>query len=110
MFEKKLISISFFCVILAALSNNLFAKVSMQRQQELVYMVRQDCGSCHGMTLKGGLGPPLLSERLTKFPKQYLVDTIKYGRPSTAMPPWLPILTEQEIHWIVEWLLQLDNK
>ena len=29
------------------------------RQRELVHMVRQDCGSCHGMHLTGGMGPPL---------------------------------------------------
>ena len=27
------------------------------RQKELVRMVRQDCGSCHGLYLTGGLGP-----------------------------------------------------
>jgi hypothetical protein len=31
-----------------------------QRQKELIHLVRQDCGSCHGMTLQGGLGPALL--------------------------------------------------
>jgi len=33
------------------------------RQAALVDLVRQDCGSCHGMTLKGGLGRSLLPER-----------------------------------------------
>jgi cytochrome c55X len=27
------------------------------RQHELIRMVRQDCGSCHGLHLTGGLGP-----------------------------------------------------
>ena len=31
------------------------------RRAELVTLVRQDCGSCHGLTLKGGLGPALKS-------------------------------------------------
>ena len=31
---------------------------------KLVALVREDCGSCHGRTLKGGLGPPLLPEAL----------------------------------------------
>ena len=29
------------------------------RAAQLVRMVRQDCGSCHGMRLTGGLGPAL---------------------------------------------------
>ena len=34
------------------------------REAQLVRMVRQDCGSCHGMTLAGGLGPALTREAL----------------------------------------------
>lgn len=100
----------FFIILTVTLSQGLLlstqasADISPQRQQELVYMVRQDCGSCHGMTLKGGLGPNLLAERLAKLPDLYLVETIKRGRPGTAMPPWLPILNEEEIRWIVAWL------
>ena len=28
------------------------------RQAELIHRLKHDCGSCHGMTMKGGLGPP----------------------------------------------------
>ncbi len=49
------------------------------RQKELVRLVRQDCGSCHGMTLRGGLGPPLLPENLHEKPADGLVATIYYG-------------------------------
>jgi len=74
------------------------------RQKELRYMVQQDCGSCHGMTLKGGLGPSLLPQRISVLPKQYLIDAVTHGRQGTPMPPWEPILTEGEIVWIVEQL------
>ena len=30
---------------------------SAARQDELLHLLRQDCGSCHGLTLRGGLGP-----------------------------------------------------
>jgi cytochrome c55X len=30
---------------------------TLRRQRELIRMVRQDCGSCHGLQLTGGLGP-----------------------------------------------------
>jgi cytochrome c55X len=75
------------------------------RQKELVRMVRQDCGSCHGMTLKGGLGPALLPADLQGKSTDGLVATIYYGRPGTPMPPWQPFMTEAEAGWIVEKLI-----
>jgi cytochrome c55X len=76
------------------------------RQKELSHLVRQDCGSCHGMSLTGGLGLPLRPETLRDKPKESLVATILYGRPGTAMPPWNPFLTEAEAEWIVEMLVK----
>ncbi|MCM8596174.1 cytochrome c [Accumulibacter sp.] len=75
------------------------------RQRELVHLVRQDCGSCHGMTLQGGLGPSLKPEALRDKPVEALVATIYQGRPGTAMPPWRRFLSEAEARWIVEQLL-----
>ncbi len=80
------------------------ANISIERQKELIYMVQQDCGSCHGMTLKGGLGPSLLPERVSVLPKQYLIDAVTHGRQGTPMPPWGPLLKQNEIIWIVEQL------
>lgn len=71
------------------------------RRQEVVRLVREDCGSCHGLTLKGGLGPALLPENLRSKPDEALVATILYGRPGTPMPPWRPFLSEREAVWIV---------
>lgn len=69
-------------------------------------MVRQDCGSCHGMTLKGGLGPPLTPDALRDKPPESLTVTILYGRPGTPMPPWDRFLTNDEARWIVSQLLR----
>lgn len=71
------------------------------RLDALVHMVRQDCGSCHGMRLRGGLGPALLPADLAGKPDEGLVATILDGRPGTAMPPWRPFLAEDEARWIV---------
>lgn len=79
--------------------------VSTQRQTELIRMVRQDCGSCHGMSLRGGLGSPLLPETLRDKPVDGLVATVMQGRPGTAMPPWKAMMTEAEAVWIVARLL-----
>jgi len=108
------------CLTLPALStaqentsfNTDTQEISSERQKELTYMVQQDCGSCHGMTLKGGLGPSLLPERISVLPKQYLIKAVTHGRQDTPMPPWGPLLTDNEINWIVEQLLlgQLAQK
>lgn len=70
------------------------------RKAELVRLVRQDCGSCHGMTLRGGLGPPLTTAALADKPESMIAATIMHGRPGTAMPPWRPFLTEAEADWV----------
>ncbi len=77
------------------------AAIGVARQTELVTLVRQDCGSCHGLTLKGGLGPALLPEALKDKPADYLKSIILHGRPDTAMPPWQRFLSEAEAEWIV---------
>lgn len=71
------------------------------RRGELITLVRQDCGSCHGLTLKGGLGPALLPETLKDKPPDSLAATILRGRPGTAMPPWQRFVNEAEAEWIV---------
>jgi cytochrome c55X len=71
-----------------------------QRQAELVDLLHQDCGSCHGMTLKGGLGPPLLAAALADKPLDLLVDTILHGRPGTPMPPWAGEISGEEAAWL----------
>jgi cytochrome c55X len=76
-----------------------------ERQTELLSILQQDCGSCHGSRLKGGLGPSLLPDALAGKPAEALVATIRAGRPGTAMPPWGPILKESEIRWLVEQML-----
>jgi cytochrome c55X len=78
---------------------------SAERRQQLVHLVRQDCGSCHGMTLQGGLGPSLRPDALRDKPVDSLVATIYSGRPGTPMPPWHRFLSEAEVRWIVEQLL-----
>lgn len=84
--------------------NSSSTSLTEQRKKALIHMVKQDCGSCHGMTLKGGLGPALLPENLKDITVNSIKDVIFYGRPGTAMPPWEPILTQQEIIWISQQL------
>jgi len=75
-------------------------------QARLVHTVREDCGSCHGMRLTGGLGPALTPDRMSLLPLDSLVAVILHGRPGTPMPPWAPMLSEAEARWIAQRLQQ----
>ena len=91
---------------LSLLSGAVFAaEPDEQRQKELVHLVRQDCGSCHGMKLTGGLGPPLTPAALSNMPLDSLVATIYHGRAGTPMPGWKAMISEADVRWIAEQLL-----
>ena len=77
-----------------------------ERARELIHIVRQDCGSCHGLTLAGGLGPALTPAVLADRPFEGLVATVVSGRPGTPMPPFLGIVSEPEAEWIVDQLMR----
>ncbi|MDO8772253.1 MAG: cytochrome c [Burkholderiaceae bacterium] len=80
------------------------AAPSPARQQALVHVVRQDCGSCHGMHLTGGLGSALTADLMRERPLASLVATILHGRPGTPMPGWQGLLSEQDAWWIAQQL------
>ncbi len=69
-------------------------------------MVVQDCGSCHGLTMKGGLGAPITPAALAGRDPEGLAAIILDGIPGTAMPPWRPLISEDEALWIAEYLLK----
>ncbi|WP_415234385.1 c-type cytochrome [Pseudorhodobacter sp.] len=85
------------------------AEITAPRAQALEHMVIQDCGSCHGLTMKGGLGNPLTAAALDGAAPEALASIILDGVPGTAMPPWRPLLTEEEADWIANYLLK-DKK
>lgn len=72
-----------------------------ERQTEILHLLKHDCGSCHGMTLKGGLGPSLHPTAIGHISDEALVETILNGRPGTPMAPWRISLDENEAGWLV---------
>lgn len=80
-----------------------------ERKTELDTLLYQDCGSCHGMTLRGGLGPPLLPENMARYNTQAITAIILHGVPGTAMPPWSALLTEDDAAWLADQLLPQDS-
>ncbi|KUJ73490.1 cytochrome C556 [Ruegeria marisrubri] len=73
-------------------------------------LVHQDCGSCHGLSLKGGLGPDLRAENLQHYDVDVLTTVILDGIPDTPMPPWRPLMTEEEAEWIARYLLTPEEQ
>lgn len=75
-----------------------------ERREELDHLLRHDCGSCHGLELKGGLGPALTDERMRQRSLAYLRAVIRDGVPGTTMPPWEPLLSEADIAYLARTL------
>ena len=80
--------------------------VPAESQVRLKRLLVQDCGSCHGLRMTGGLGPALTPDRLKDTPKESLVATVLHGRPGTAMPGWQGLVTPVEAQWLIDQLLK----
>jgi len=76
------------------------AAIDAERERELIALVRQDCGSCHGMTLKGGLGKPLQPADLAESDVESIASIILEGVPGRPMPPWKGLLNKADAEWI----------
>ncbi|MFW3615202.1 c-type cytochrome [Billgrantia antri] len=83
--------------------------ISAERQAELETLLYQDCGSCHGMTLRGGLGPALPRDRMQGFSPEALAYIIQHGIPGSAMPGWKALLSDAEARWLADHL-RTDNR
>ena len=97
-------------LVLAIATIPAIAVVTDKRAAQLERLVLQDCGSCHGMTLKGGLGPDIRATTLAGTPREALVAIILDGVPDKAMPPWRPLLSVEEAGWIADYLLTETGK
>jgi cytochrome c55X len=101
----------FICLLFVTLTcQALYAgKLLDERQQELEHLLLQDCGSCHGMRLTGGLGPALTAAALAGKSRDLLFNTIREGRSGTPMPPWKGLLDDREIDWLVDYLMAREQ-
>ncbi|TAK60745.1 cytochrome c [Methylobacter sp.] len=97
-------------VLMLAATATFAGEPSPERQSTLRNMLNHDCGACHGLTLKGGLGPALLPDALAGKPDDLLISTILNGRPGTAMPPWQPFMNRDEAAWLVGILRKPETK
>ena len=91
---------------LTLLATSAAATPTPTRQAELLHRLKHDCGSCHGLTLKGGLGPALLPAKLDGKDPDALTAIVLDGVRGTPMPPWRPELSPDEARWLVDRLLE----
>ena len=75
---------------------------------------QQNCTSCHGTSLEGGVGPQL--NPIAKLPgvsnpldPQFLITTITDGRPGTAMPAWQGKLSDTQIKDLAAFIIQQNQ-
>ena len=73
-----------------------------ERQKVLMHVLTQECGSCHGLSMRGGLGSPLRPENLEGRPDSAFQAIILHGIGGTPMPAWRPILSEADAAWMVK--------
>ena len=97
------------CCVLLTASPVVAQALSAEDHERLAHLVVQDCGSCHGLKLTGGLGNPITAQALEGHTVEGLQDIILDGIPGTAMPPWRPLLTEAEAAWIAAYLLEVEG-
>jgi mono/diheme cytochrome c family protein len=79
----------------------------------------QNCASCHGSNLEGGIGPKLnpiqhLGNTGNPLDPNYLINTITNGLSgvggySTAMPAWTSTLSAQDIKDVTAFVIQSNQ-
>jgi mono/diheme cytochrome c family protein len=70
---------------------------------------RRDCLGCHGERGTGGIGPSISSpDFLQVADDRYLYEAIVQGRPSTAMPAWRD-LSSEDIGSLIAYLRSLQR-
>ena len=62
------------------------------------------CASCHGEGRLGGMGPALLPENLKRLSRKEALYVINHGRQATQMPAFENMLSQAEVHALVEYI------
>lgn len=80
------------------------AEVTNERRSELLYFVEQNCPACHGIRMRGSIGPALSKANLQHLSVNAVTLTILYGLTDKGMPAWEAQLSERDAYWIAELL------
>ena len=63
----------------------------------------EHCSACHQFEGQGGIGLPLLNQKLMDFPDEYLRTSIRLGRPGRVMPAFQR-LSDAQLQAIVDYV------
>jgi len=91
-----------FWAALAVIAGHASAAEMTPNAARLSHLVRQECGSCHGLALTGGLGAPLTPDSLARWDREQVAAIILDGIPGSPMPPWRALLSEADARWIAD--------
>lgn len=91
-------------IALAVMAGHAMAGEAGPDAARLSHLVRQECGSCHGLALTGGLGTPLTPDGLARWDREQVAAIILNGIPGSPMPPWRALLSEADARWIADHL------
>lgn len=72
--------------------------------QDVVFIYKTHCSSCHGLDRLGGSGPALLPENLGRLKPVEATDVIAQGRPATQMLGFSNKLSGNEIQSLVDYI------
>ena len=99
---------------LLALAPTLHAQI--QRAGKVNEIYAENCASCHGEQMEGGLAPSMLDDAwLRGGDDESLARSIREGLPENGMPPWAGLLSEEDIRSLVIYIreqrgrAQLEN-
>jgi len=92
---RRFLALTLVASVLGGLSGQACAQSGQVADGEALY--QEHCATCHGANGKGGIGLPLhLEDFLRIADRDYLVRTMKHGRPGRVMPSFQHILTDEE--------------
>lgn len=109
------ISIFLFSIVLAQQKiTNQEPSKSVDQEKIATKIYGQKCVACHGADMTGGPLAGSLVDGQWKYggSRDEIIKTITEGRPEDAMPAWGKLLSSEEIHALVKFILdknQTDN-
>ena len=104
MLDRRLIAIALGLIVALFAAPAIAGDPTPQRQGELLHQLRQECGSCHGAALEGGLGPGLLPEYVEEMSIAELAAIIRHGIAGTPMHGAALKLDRDEALWLANQL------
>ena len=90
-------------IMMIAIAGRAFAgPPPVERQAQLLHLLRHDCGSCHGLDHAGWLGPALSPQALAGKDDQVLTEIVLDGVPGHAYAAMAFELSRDEAAWMID--------